>query len=44
MARKRSSDEDALKILCEFDVHLNEGLDVVSSYCKVGIPDTTYYY
>ena len=32
MARKRYSDEDALKVLREIDVHLHDGLDIVSSY------------
>ena len=31
MARKRYSDEDALKILREIDVHLYDELDVVNS-------------
>jgi hypothetical protein len=31
MARKRYSDEDALKILREIDVHLCDELDVVNS-------------
>jgi len=31
MARKRYSDEDALKILREIDVHLHDGLDVVGA-------------
>ena len=31
MAPKRSSDEDALKILREIDVHLHDGLDVVNA-------------
>ena len=44
MARKRSSDEDALKILREIDVHLHNGLDVMSSCRKAGISDKTYYY
>ena len=44
MARKRYSDEDALKILREIDVHLHDGLDVVSSCRKAGISDKTYYY
>ena len=44
MARKRYSDEDALKILCEIDVHLHDGSDVLSSCRKVGISDRTYYY
>jgi hypothetical protein len=34
MARKRYSDEDALKILREIDVHLRDGLDVVSACRK----------
>ena len=41
MARKRYSDEDALKILREIDVHLHDGLDVVSSCRKAGIADKT---
>ena len=44
MARKRFSDEDALKLLREIDVHLHDGLDVVSSCRKAGISDKTYYY
>ena len=44
MARKRYSDEDALKILREIDVHLHDGLDVVRSCRKAGISDKTYYY
>ena len=44
MARKRYSDEDALKILREIDVYLHNGLDVVSSCRKAGISDKTYYY
>ena len=44
MARKRYSDEDALKILREIDVHLHDGLDVVSSCCKAVISDKTYYH
>lgn len=44
MARKRYSDENALKILREIDVHLHDGLDVVSSCRKAGISDKTYYY
>ena len=34
MARKRYSDEDALKVLREIDVHLNDGLDISSSCLK----------
>ena len=34
MARKRYSDEDVLKLLREIDVHLHDGLDVVSAYRK----------
>ena len=44
MARKRYSDEDALKVLREIDVHLHDGLDVVSSCHKAGISDKTYYH
>ena len=44
MARKRYSDEDALKVLREIDVHLHDGLDVVSSCRKAGISDKTYYH
>ena len=39
MARKRYSDEDALKVLREIDVHLHDGLDVLSSCRKAGISD-----
>ena len=44
MARKRYSDEDSLKVLREIDVHLHDGLDVVSARRKAGISDKTYYY
>ena len=44
MVRKRYLDEDALKILREFDVHLHDGLDVVSQCRKARISDKTYYY
>ena len=44
MARKRYSNEDALKILREIDVHLHDGLDVVSACRKAGISDKTYFY
>ena len=44
MAGKRYSGEAALKILCDIDVHLYDGLDVVSSCRKAGISDKTYYY
>ena len=43
MAMRRYSDEDAPKILREIDVHLHDGLDVVSSCRKAGISDNTYY-
>ena len=42
MASKRYSDEDALKILREIDVHLHDGLDAVSSCRKAGISDKTF--
>jgi transposase-like protein len=44
MARKRLSDEDALKVLRAIDVHLHDCLDVVSSCRKAWISDKTYYY
>lgn len=44
MARKRYSDEGALRLLREIDVHLHDGLDVVSACRKAGISDKTYYY
>ena len=37
-------DEDALKVFREIDIHLYEGLDVVSAYRKVGISYKNYYY
>ena len=43
MARKQYSDEDALKLLREFDLHLHDGSDVVSACRKAGISDRTYY-
>ena len=44
MARKRYSDEDALKVFREIYIHLHDGLHVVSAYRKAGISDKTYYY
>ena len=44
MAGQRYSEEDALKILREIDVHLHEGLDVVSACRKARISDKIYYY
>ena len=44
MARKRYSDEDALKVLREIDAYLYDGLNVVSSCRKAKISDKTYYY
>ncbi len=44
MARKRYWDEDARKILREIDVHLHDGLDVVSSCRMSGISGKTYYH
>ena len=37
MTRKRYSNEDGLKLLREIDVHLHDGLDVMSAYRKAGI-------
>ena len=44
MAWKRYSDDDALKVLREIEVHLHDGLDVVSSCRRAGISDKTYYH
>ena len=44
MAWKHHSDEDALFLLREMDDHLRDVLDVVSSCCKAGISDKSYYY
>ncbi|MDA8817522.1 transposase [Planktomarina sp.] len=44
MARKRYSDEDAIKVFRKIDIHLYDGLNVVSAYCKAGTSDKTYYY
>ena len=43
MARKRYSDEDILKLLREIEVHLYDGMDVISACRKAGISDKTYY-
>jgi putative transposase len=44
MAWKRHCDEDVLKLSCEIDVHLHDGLDVLSACSKAGISDKSYYY
>ena len=43
MARKRHSDEEALKLLREIEVHLASGMDVPSACRQSGISDATYY-
>ena len=43
MAPKRHSDEDALKLLREIEVHVHSGMDVVSACRKAGVSDKTYY-
>ncbi|MEO0625233.1 MAG: transposase [Pseudomonadota bacterium] len=43
MARKRHTDEDALKLLREIEVHLATGHDVSEACRKAGISDATYY-
>lgn len=43
MARKRHSDEEALKLLREIEVHLAGGNDVPSACRRAGISDATYY-
>lgn len=42
MTRKRYSDEDTLKLLREADVHLYDGMGVVSACRRTGISDKTY--
>ena len=44
MAWKRYSDEDALKVLREIDLHLNDGLNVVISCRTAGISDKTFFH
>lgn len=43
MARKRYLDEDILKLLREIEVHLHDGMDVISACRKAGVSDKTYY-
>ena len=43
MARKRYSDEDVLKLLREIDVHLHDGLDVVSACRNAGVSDKSIW-
>lgn len=41
MARKRCSDEDALRTLRGIDVHSRDGLDVVSACRRAWVSDST---
>ncbi len=43
MSRKRHTDEDALRLLREIEVHLASGNDVTEACRKAGISDGTYY-
>lgn len=43
MARKRYSDEDILRLLQQVEVHVSEGMDVVSACRKAGLSTPTYY-
>ncbi|KIC45747.1 hypothetical protein RA28_08635 [Ruegeria sp. ANG-S4] len=43
MARKRHSDEDILKLLCEIKLKLADGYDVRTACLGVGVSDATYY-
>ena len=43
MSRKRSSDEEILKLLREIEVQLASGSDVSSACRAAGISDATYY-
>ena len=44
MAWKRYSGEDQKKLSREIDVHLHDGLDVMSASRKAGISEKSYYY
>ena len=44
MVRKFYFDGDVLNLLREIDVHLHDGLDIVSSCCKAGISDKSDYH
>ena len=44
MAWKRYSGEDQKKLSREIDVHLHDGLDVMSASRKAVISDKSYYY
>ena len=43
MARKRHPDELILRLLQEKEVHVSDGLDVVSACRKAGVSTPTYY-
>jgi transposase-like protein len=43
MARKRHSDEEALRLLREIEVHLSAGYDVPAACRQAGISEATYY-
>ena len=43
MARKRYTDEEALKVLREIEVYLAGGSDVPTACRQAGISDATYY-
>ena len=43
LERKRHLDEDALRVLREIEVHLHDGLDIVSSCRKARVSDKIYY-
>lgn len=41
---KEIKEEEILRLLREIEVHLHDGLDVVSSCRKAGVSDKTYYH
>lgn len=43
MGRKRHTDEDALRLLREIEVHLASGQEVTESCRRAGISGGTYY-
>ena len=43
MVRKKSSEEDILKLLREIEVYFHGGMDVASACRTAGVSDKTYY-
>lgn len=43
MARRRSSDEDVLNLLCQIELGLTSGSSVATAYRSAGVSNATYY-